>query len=535
MMAVSDRGSRGSAWTAVAEWAKLATVIMLAAMFAARLVGPSDAWDQTQPLTMGYTTDIVVHARSDPGRFVLPRDHGTNPATKPPLYNWIAAPFVAVLGAPSEIAHRMPSLLSMLACVALVVLVGRRISPDDPARARAIGWLAALMLPANYTLFKLGALVRPDMLLTFWLVAGWIAATTVLVGERRGHRREWAVLGFWLCVAMAGLTKGPPALVLPLYALVAARPVGGSFAAARRFGWWWGLPLAAAPTGLWLLAAAQIDVEHVMGRLLHDEIWGRATGTGPLGRKGGPIVWVTGLAHMPLYFLVRSVPWSIAAIIGAIWLLEREDRSQRRWRAISRGASTIDGRWIVAAALMAATVLLLFTLSAGKRADYIAAAYPPAAILASSWLLLGRPYIGRRRPWLAPVAAAIVIGAMAMAELSQLSDPGRSFVRERSAFLDAVNKRTRAIPLDVVFHLTGENELQALVGASEPDDDQALMAALSRGEPFWLLAPIVPSATIAPGWNFEERARFAPDPDAPRTGWPSVLLLLHASRSETPP
>ena len=41
--------------------------------------------------------------------------------------------------------------------------------------AKGLGWLTGAMLVSNYFFMKLAYLARPDMLLTLWLVGGWMA------------------------------------------------------------------------------------------------------------------------------------------------------------------------------------------------------------------------------------------------------------------------------------------------------------------------------------------------------------------------
>ena len=47
------------------------TIVAIMWLLAARILGPSDAWDQTQPRTMAYTTDIIAN-----GRWILPVERG---------------------------------------------------------------------------------------------------------------------------------------------------------------------------------------------------------------------------------------------------------------------------------------------------------------------------------------------------------------------------------------------------------------------------------------------------------------------------
>ena len=142
-----------------------------------RVTGPSDTWDQRQPRTVSYTTDMLVNG----GRhWILPVEAGRQPATKPPLYNWLAAPVVALAGFSSEVAHKFPSLAAICVCWLAMVRLGRWL---DPAGGGSLGWVAGMMFVANYAVFKLGYLARPDMLLVMWLLGGWMSATAVLTGS----------------------------------------------------------------------------------------------------------------------------------------------------------------------------------------------------------------------------------------------------------------------------------------------------------------------------------------------------------------
>ena len=52
-----------------------------------------------------------------------------------------------------------------------------------------IPWLAGSVMLLNHSMFKQGYLARPDMLLTLWILIGWIAATSIfLSAEPQRHR-----------------------------------------------------------------------------------------------------------------------------------------------------------------------------------------------------------------------------------------------------------------------------------------------------------------------------------------------------------
>jgi len=116
-------------------WARLYTVLAVTALLwvlAARILGPTDAWDQTQPITIAYTTDMIVNRR-----WVVPATQNGEPATKPPLYNWMAAPAVAAAGYSSELAHKLPSVVALVLCFVVVVALGQRVIPGQCPTAPA--------------------------------------------------------------------------------------------------------------------------------------------------------------------------------------------------------------------------------------------------------------------------------------------------------------------------------------------------------------------------------------------------------------
>jgi 4-amino-4-deoxy-L-arabinose transferase-like glycosyltransferase len=480
---------------AISRFYMICAMAALVWLFAARVLGPSDLWDQTQPKTVSYTTDIVLHGGT---HWILPIERGEAPATKPPLYNWLAAPFVYALGFRSEIAHKMPSVIALCACWLLVVRLGNYWStlPTSSGVASShldvltfgrfdvpLGWLAGLILLSSYPMFKLGYLARPDMLLTLWLLLAWLIATKVFIeagargadDDARRPSATWAAL-FWLCIALAALTKGPPAIVAVLYAIIAARVLGGSwksFAALRPLP---GLLAVLAVCGAWIYGVWRIDAGHLMQVLWHDEIYGRFTGTGPEGNQEGLWGWFRTLPSMTLYFLVRFFPWSIAAILAMLVLPSRKAERSRQ------------EMWLVGAAIFVILIVVVFTLSTGKRADYIAAAFPPAALLAAWWLLAAPPRLGLRAPWLVALIAAIAMTAMTFVNQAQTVAPNPNYSAEIDRFIDGVAEHLAREPLPVVFAWTGRSHLQAMLGFSVRDGERPLLDMLDSGESFWLIA-----------------------------------------------
>jgi 4-amino-4-deoxy-L-arabinose transferase-like glycosyltransferase len=327
------------------------------------------------------------------------------PATKPPLYNWTAAGVMSVSRSWGELAMKSPSVLGAIG-VALVLWSvswhGRpaRVPGLHERHAHASPHLAIACLacaiwfsfgvePRHGSVIRLLFLARPDMLQAFFLTAAWAAATCAAVGatlaspadadrpSSTGSPRatqasplhESAVaMFFWLCVTGAILTKGPLALLVLVYAIVAARIVGGSWRAIARLRPVIGLLGTLAIVGSWFLFAYRTDAEHVRSVMLGAEIVGRVTSETPEG-IAKPF-W-----YSAMWFVTKGGPFAMLAL-AAIALLTMQKHRSRALEPVP-----------LAAALWLVVLIVGLTLPAGKRIDYLLPTFAPASYLAA-WLLV---------------------------------------------------------------------------------------------------------------------------------------------------
>jgi len=438
----------------------------------ARALGPSDLWDQTQPRTVSYTTDIVVNGGN---HWLLPIERGERPATKPPLYNWLAVPAVNLLGFDSEIAHKSPSILALCVCWLVVVRLGRSI---DPQGGGALGWLAGLGLVSNYGMFKLGFLARPDMVLTMWLLLAWMLGTSVIVKPAQSGRRA---AGFWLCIALAGLTKGPAAIVGIAALALTARLVGGTWRHVAILRPILGATFCLLMVGCWSYGVWQIDSTHLSGQLWFHEFFGRVTGTGEEGRGyHGPLDYLASLTYQSFYFLTRFVPWSLPCI-AAIVTIGRHNKSIEVAESVPHAYT-----WMRSAMIFVLVTVGLYSLSVGKRADYIAVAFPQGALLAAWWMSNGARSLMAQR--LAPVAALVTLILLTIHNQLEWLPAPKGFGNEILHFAQDANARITAEPLPVVHCWSGETHLLALMGAAREDGRNRLMEAVKSGQPFWLVS-----------------------------------------------
>jgi 4-amino-4-deoxy-L-arabinose transferase-like glycosyltransferase len=101
----------------------LTAILAILSFLVLRLTGPGDLWDQTQPRTIAYTVDMVSRGGE---AWILARDSDGVPATKPPLFNWLATPGAWAFGTHLDWVHKLPSLAALLVTIAVVVRLGDR-------------------------------------------------------------------------------------------------------------------------------------------------------------------------------------------------------------------------------------------------------------------------------------------------------------------------------------------------------------------------------------------------------------------------
>ena len=455
-------------------------------MFGARLLGPSALERYDQPRTVAYTADMVVN-----GNWLLPRDMLGNPATKPPLVNWLAAPLVR-LGFWTEWAVKLPMLLASLATLALTVWsvhltrrdvlrhlpnsMGEAPSRKEWGRAEArpseVGLLAGIAWLVNPANINMIYHCRPDPVLVVFLTGAWILGTRIVADKQEPGLKM--LVGFWLCVGLAALTKGPAALLPIIYLPLAARLIGGNWFLLHRSRWWWGLPVTLAVFGAWAIPCALRHSDEFFRVLVGREFIAQTFGFGDqLGSKrdnitsAGPVAAIITLWQNPGWFVTRFAPWSLASI-GALFLVG--------WRNWFRHPLAPAILWFL-------LVLVFFSLSAHKTADYILPAYPAAALLAS-WFLL------RYFRALYVSAAAVCLALGLAVESIFFSASARTREGENvKEFARAVQAETGGEL--VVFANSGFNTLQFFLGSNQPTRTPT-PAQLATAR--WIITPVLADA-----------------------------------------
>lgn len=139
----------------------------------------------------------------------LPTNDGI-PRPQSPLLHWAIMISLKAFGLTTA-AARLPTALATCAAVALTFLLGDRLG--GPWR----GFLAGLIHLCACGTFLLGRIIMPEQLLSVFIAAALYCALRGY--ERRAGRRAWFI-GFWICAALACLTKNFHGLLYPAAVLV---------------------------------------------------------------------------------------------------------------------------------------------------------------------------------------------------------------------------------------------------------------------------------------------------------------------------
>ncbi len=492
----------------------LLTLLTLGIILFAIAIGPADLYEKDQPKTLAYTVDVLVN-----GRWALPRDVIYQPATKPPLYNWIAASVMWATGSWSETAMKSPSLLSGVGVGAILLLLPRWIGASTDRRdAIRLGALAAALWFAcgidirHGSTLRMMYLARPDMLQAFCLTAAWAIATGLFAGShvgatpassdaetnanldstvaRGGGKPRTLPILFWLCVASSILSKGPMALLAILFIPLGAITIARSWRAIFAFRPLIGFTLLFLIVGSWFGFAYRADPDHVRSVMLGAEIVNRVTNQTPEGiekpfyfssmwflTKGGPVC-VLGVIG-GVIVLVRSIRTAASAGLaycrvprGNVLVDPRPDEPSARVRSTCPGApveseglfvrATEDThhRLLVSAALWIAILLIGLSLPAGKRIDYLLPTFAPAALLAAFALIdiARRLRFSPTLSFAVPVALACFLG---YARTHTFHEAREHWSDRATAFAHEVRKTVGDEPLLVLVR--GKHPLTSLL------------------------------------------------------------------------
>jgi 4-amino-4-deoxy-L-arabinose transferase-like glycosyltransferase len=327
---------------------------------------------------------LVVREMLQGARWLVPQRPDGEPARKPPLYYWLAAPSLSLLPDRPELALRLPSIVLGSAAVLAVWATARALAGPGA------GLPAALVLATTFEWTRAATSARVDMTLA-------AALTAVLAGWTLALLRG----GGWPLVAAAGaalgtLAKGPVALVLPALTVAMLAVVARRTGAPRRLRPVTVLALAAVAGGLWY-AVALLQGGQVFAGVVARENWLRFLDAEDHAH---------GVGYLPLLGLVGLLPWTPLLPL-----------------AVAPFSRTVPAPALRFAACWIATVLAFFSLAAAKRSVYLLPLFPAVALLLGAGV--AAPPTDRLRRAARAGAAAYAPALLVLAALAAAFAAGR--------------------------------------------------------------------------------------------------------------
>jgi 4-amino-4-deoxy-L-arabinose transferase-like glycosyltransferase len=335
---------------------KLIIVLLLVCyglMVALRLTAPFDIDAHDQGKQGLYILDVVKR-----GSFFLPTERGTIPATKPPFYNWIAAGISVIWGDVTDLTIRVPAALSGVGVVLLTFLMAEMLFSKE------VGLFAGLVLISSFHFAKLSTTARTDMMLCFLFS---LSLYFFLFSYQR--RKEGSVYNTLMFVSMGlgSITKGPVAFFLPLFVILVFLFFVKDLKWLRSMQLGKGIGIWVFMMLCWFLPALVKGGRQFFDIVVYDETINRFLGIGTRAEKGRPFYYLVG------HFFGKFLPWSlfVPSAIMSHWRARKYNGKQRLLFLVA---------WFF-------TVLIFFSISSGKRSDYILPLYPATSIIvAHFWL-----------------------------------------------------------------------------------------------------------------------------------------------------
>ena len=458
----------------------VAAVLALARLGHAPLVSEEYRWGE------------VARGMARSGDPFTPSINGRLYYDKPLGSYWPIVLVARLSGGVDEFAARLPSALSALVAVAVVIDWGRRRFSDSAGL-----WAGAVLASSwGFAFYARRASADLENLLGI-LLAAW------LYDRAQGRWTSRRVLALWLTMAASSLMKGLLGFAVPIFAFGlhaawaawADTPTRSARALAARF----------VAGSRWLFhPAALLAIPLAVG------LYALPFALSPRASEGLAMVVRENLTRfvaphnhrgpVHLYFgvvVALAAPWSLLLPFVArdIWRAQGVEPSRR-----------FVGVWFAA-------TFAFFTLSASRRSYYLLPILPPLALLVGEWLARRRV----RPAW----GAAVLLGLVAWFALAQ---PRLDDERPRRAFARAV---VAAVGDSGGLVLHPSAELSFELDAPDPVPEVASPAELPPGAR-WLVVPRKLAGPFLELGAVEAEEEMKPWEDAGRAG--NKLLLVRLRR-----
>ncbi len=313
-----------------------------------------DLWSPDEPRYAQVAREMVSG-----GDWILMHYNGKVYGHKPPFFFWMVAFSSFLWQGFTSFSVRFPSALFGTLTVLLTFLLGKRLYSSR------IGFISSLILATSFEFFFLSTRANIDTTLTFFTTVSFFCFFHWYQGNEVENRlrRNLLILGFYIAMALATLTKGPVGFILPLLVSLVYLTIQRDWRGVRRMNFLSGMILFVVIVLAWYAPALLRG-----GKDYFDETILRHS----IGR------FAEGTTHVrPFYYYLYTfpadfMPWMVflpSAIVYGFSKGTFEKRREFLFLLI----------WLL-------VILLFFSLSKGKRGLYLLPLYPSASLMIGKFL-----------------------------------------------------------------------------------------------------------------------------------------------------
>jgi 4-amino-4-deoxy-L-arabinose transferase-like glycosyltransferase len=332
-------------------------------------LGGSTIWDANEAFYVETPRQMVLT-----GDYINPTFNGEPRVNKPVLSYWIVAAAYKVMGV-SVTTERVAIALGALLLIGATFVIGRTLGGSSA------GIVSALVLASAPRVMIWSRRIFIDVWFTSFLA---LALMCYVLADAYPQRRRLSLVGMYVAIGLAMLTKGPVALALPGLALLIHLAWTRTLRDLRVMLIPLGVLIIAAIVAPWYVADYQQHGWVNIHQFFIGENFDRYTETVGVQSRGFTF-------YLPV-LLSDLTPWSLF-LPAALWLAWRERRPDLRLMVI----------WI-------AVFVGVFTLSKTKQDLYIFPAAPAIAALVG--VLIARSIESTVGGWTDGAGRAARIGAM---------------------------------------------------------------------------------------------------------------------------
>ncbi|HEY9422467.1 MAG TPA: glycosyltransferase family 39 protein, partial [Thermoanaerobaculia bacterium] len=316
----------------------LGILALLAALAFLPGLGRRDLWNPDEARYVEVAREMLLL-----GHWAVPHLNGQVYTQKPPLFFWAIAFSGWISGGLNETTARLPTALSAIAAILLVLRIGERFF------GRRAAWMAAAAFATCFKILWQGRFGQIDMTLTALVLLGvwlWVRAYT------EDRPRLYPL--FFVAAGLATLAKGPVGLLPPLLSMLAFLGLTRNGREIRRMNIGLGLLLWAAVVLAWLVPAGLDGGREYLEQIVFKQ---NVTRYADPWHHFQP--WYYYLTLIPGEFFPWSFLLPTALVVG--------------WKRMTEKAARAGFLFCLC---WAAVTVLFFSVSPAKRSVYILTMYP---------------------------------------------------------------------------------------------------------------------------------------------------------------